>query len=1337
MVLLKGREIKETHFKKLTELRNKQHPSDESVKSILSPITNVSKRTLTDKEINILENGLNFVLPDNTFDEMAFISNIETFFVELLGHCTDKKDYDEKEADEEITYNLTPIQLQSANKIRSVCNNFRSDADKIINKNKHETIQFKKVLKNLSNDKSIQITRPDKGKGVVIMDKEEYNNKMLEILNDRSTFEVVKVDETIAQEDRLIRKLKQLKDDGFITEKEYNFCRPRGSQPARIYGLPKTHKTGMPLRPIVSASGTFNYNLAKLLANKLDHLRKNNTIIKDTFTFVDELLSLKFNNSQIKMISFDITSLFTNVPLNRTIQIILDKFYGREHTCTYSDKKRVDWCTKCKNRYEMKYLLETSTKETKFIFNDTIYSQTNGVAMGSPLGPLFADIYVNYLEEKLMSRLKSNGLLYWRRFVDDTFAIVKKDANVDKIIDILNSFDNSIVFTFEEEVNHSLPFLDIYITRLPTNNLTNDVTNTNKDNSNDNNTFKNNSTDNNTLKNNSTNNNTFKNNSTNNNACRDNSININTRQDNFTNNNTYKNNSINNTNNKSTENLNNNKTSKNLTNRLYNELINYISNSFSSTRSTNSNNKLFNNPATIRNNISSVNINNNSKINSFINSIIKSKEKSLLNSANNLNNNSLSNHLNFFDNESVTTPSNISNIKSTDKLNKKSFTKLTKNSDLISSSISNKSSIVESSINVNTITNNNMLSNEQTFNSNIKSTDIPNRDSNNSVSKLSISNSINIVSNLSINNSINIVSNVPTNNSLNTSSNNNSTITLDKINSNNIIDKELISNTSIESSNFLTNNLNNILHISSLNNSLNLSCDNTVITVDKNTLNNTIDNELTLNSDIKPLNISNINSVDNISINLLNNSIICSKNNPTFNVHSIISNNILDDKPNNNLITKSSTIPSNSSNNNPLISPINNSINLFNNNRRVTFNLNNLNNISDDKLSTDTNTNSLNMSSNNLKCFPINTSVNNSIIHSTNNPDTPYDISTLKYTKSFITTIYRKPTYTGLITKWNSYTPHSYKVSTISSMIYRAIRICSSYDLIHEEFEFIEFICRLNGYPEYFIKSQIRKTFNRYINKINGIQSYKSKNKEINNQDNLIKKGRIFLDIPFFGKPTEVFKKRIIKLTKSINPQLNIQPIQRPPATLSKYFPMKDQIPKLLKSKVVYKLDCSNCEATYIGKTMRHVRRRLHEHGAVFDNKKEVNSQSIDIIHNSVDLRRSERNKGKIIHYFPETYVEETSSEQTQVILSAVKQHENSNNHRIDWTNCNIIARDNKNYQLLVKESLLINELKPTLNRTTCSVPLIIYPEGLRPNRPKVKIKSTLDALSHVETSMV
>ena len=217
----------------------------------------------------------------------------------------------------------------------------------------------------------------------------------------------------------------------------------------------------------------FNYNLAKLLAKKLDYLRENDSIITNTFKFVDELHLLKLDNTHTKMVSFDITSLFTKVPLHRTIEIILDKLYGPKHICIWSKIKRINWCITCNNRFEINYLLEISTKHTNFIFNNRIYSHIDGIQMSLPLGPLFVGIYVNYLEKPLMPSLQKNGVLFWGRFVDDTFVIINHNTNVNKILDILNSVDNNIVFTYEEEKNNSLSFLDIQITRLHTNNIAN------------------------------------------------------------------------------------------------------------------------------------------------------------------------------------------------------------------------------------------------------------------------------------------------------------------------------------------------------------------------------------------------------------------------------------------------------------------------------------------------------------------------------------------------------------------------------------------------------------------------------------------------------------------------------------------------------------------------------------------------------------------------------------------------------------------------------------------------------------------------------------------------
>ncbi|CAF4980729.1 unnamed protein product, partial [Rotaria socialis] len=91
----------------------------------------------------------------------------------------------------------------------------------------------------------------------------------------------------------------------------------------------------------------------------------------------------------------------------------------------------------------------------------------------------------------------------------------------------------------------------------------------------------------------------------------------------------------------------------------------------------------------------------------------------------------------------------------------------------------------------------------------------------------------------------------------------------------------------------------------------------------------------------------------------------------------------------------------------------------------------------------------------------------------------------------FSTSIYRKPTFTGLLLKWNSYVPHSYKVSAISSMIYRAIKICSSYSSMHIEFEYIQNLAlkKKNDYPLKFVQNQIKKTLNRHFEGLNKISN--------------------------------------------------------------------------------------------------------------------------------------------------------------------------------------------------------------------------------------------------------
>ena len=224
--------LSETHRTKLDGLRfwdNSPVTAYNPPPTSICSIKNLSKRILTNDENEALTNGLDFVCPSTKIKEESFISNMELFFVNILGQVTDKSEYELNDADEPVVYKMTPDQLIGASKLRSACEKFRSNIKKNKYQRGYDSDRMTKILKNLSKDKSIYITRPDKGKGVVILDREEYISKMKNILNDTNTFRPIAIDETLQQEDRLYRKLTSLKQFGFITREEFQRCRPVGS----------------------------------------------------------------------------------------------------------------------------------------------------------------------------------------------------------------------------------------------------------------------------------------------------------------------------------------------------------------------------------------------------------------------------------------------------------------------------------------------------------------------------------------------------------------------------------------------------------------------------------------------------------------------------------------------------------------------------------------------------------------------------------------------------------------------------------------------------------------------------------------------------------------------------------------------------------------------------------------------------------------------------------------------------------------------------------------------------------------------------------------------------
>ena len=110
------------------------------------------------------------------------------------------------------------------------------------------------------------IIRPDKGNGVVIMDRVIYNQQMYALLNDKNKFKKLSEDSTKLREGQLQRYLRELNKKQFLDDATYERIYPSGSQPSRLYGTPKVHKiksnSEVPsFRSIVSSIGSFNFSL--------------------------------------------------------------------------------------------------------------------------------------------------------------------------------------------------------------------------------------------------------------------------------------------------------------------------------------------------------------------------------------------------------------------------------------------------------------------------------------------------------------------------------------------------------------------------------------------------------------------------------------------------------------------------------------------------------------------------------------------------------------------------------------------------------------------------------------------------------------------------------------------------------------------------------------------------------------------------------------------------------------------------------------------------------------------------------------------------------------------
>lgn len=159
---------------------------------------------------------------------------------------------------------------------------------------------------------------------------------MTNLFSDTKKFKQLDEDPTHTRLATLQSYLCKLLERGEITQEVYDEIRPQSAKIARAHGQPKVHKTFNrvpPFRPIIDTTGSTHYKVGQYLTNLLNPLTQNDYSLKDTFHAAERIKSIPeelLQNDDYVFVSLDVVSLFTNVPLTKTVNIVLDRIYKQK-----------------------------------------------------------------------------------------------------------------------------------------------------------------------------------------------------------------------------------------------------------------------------------------------------------------------------------------------------------------------------------------------------------------------------------------------------------------------------------------------------------------------------------------------------------------------------------------------------------------------------------------------------------------------------------------------------------------------------------------------------------------------------------------------------------------------------------------------------------------------------------------------------------------------------------------------------------------------------------------------------------------------------------------------
>jgi len=196
------------------------------------------------------------------------------------------------------------------------------------------TIPEQQALSRLQKNSAIMVLPADKGRTTVVLDKSEYEAKVTCMLSDVKTYEKLAKDPTAGYKRRLVSILTRLKEEEKISNELYSHLYSTSEKIPQLYCLPKIHKKDFPFRPIVDYTGSIGYNTSRFLADILSPLvGKSDHFVKNSQHLAEDLINLRLDADDI-LISHDVISLFTNIPIAKSLEVIKGRL---ENNCEWKD----------------------------------------------------------------------------------------------------------------------------------------------------------------------------------------------------------------------------------------------------------------------------------------------------------------------------------------------------------------------------------------------------------------------------------------------------------------------------------------------------------------------------------------------------------------------------------------------------------------------------------------------------------------------------------------------------------------------------------------------------------------------------------------------------------------------------------------------------------------------------------------------------------------------------------------------------------------------------------------------------------------------------------------